>query len=161
MCCEYFRLRGDILSQISFDELAASFRYQVVKTWLFRSGLPQSKAALLLSAEAHDSGYVKEPKKLSGSMLAAWGKSRSTPYWAAAAALSLLLKDGWIPSTYSEWAGTAYLLVREKDSDDLDDYFHLLPENVDKMLAAGWIWAAIMARKNFVYEKKSYTDAPG
>lgn len=161
MCCEYFRLRGDILSQISFDELATSFRYQVVKTWLFRSGLPQSKAALLLSAEAHDSGYVKEPKKLSGSMLAAWGKSRSTPYWAAAAALSLLLKDGWIPSTYSEWAGTAYLLVRGKDSDDLDDYFHLLPENVDRMLAAGWIWAAIIARKNFVYEKKSYTDAPG
>lgn len=88
-------------------------------------------------------------------MLAAWGKSRSTPYWAAAAALSLLLKDGWIPSTYSEWAGTAYLLVREKDSDDLDDYFHLLPENVDRTLAAGWIWAAIISRKIFVYEKKA------
>lgn len=149
------------MSQISFEELATSFRYQVVKTWLFRSGLPQSKAALRLSAEAFDSGYVKEPKQLSGSMLAAWGKSRSTPYWAASAALSLLLKDGWIPSTYTEWAGTAYLLVRNKDSDDLDDYFHLLPENVDRMLAAGWILAAIITRKFFVYEKKSYTDAPG
>lgn len=149
------------MSQISFDGLATSFRYQVVKTWLFRSGLPQSKAAQRLGAEAFDSGYVKEPKQLSGSMLATWGKSRSTPYWAASAALSLLLKDGWIPSTYSEWAGTAYLLVREKDSDDLDDYFHLLPENVDRMLAAGWLWAAIIARKFFVYENNDYTGASG
>lgn len=128
---------------------------------MFRSGLPQSKAAQRLGAEAFDSGYMKEPKQLSGSMLATWGKSRSTPYWAASAALSLLLKDGWIPSTYSEWAGTAYLLVREKDSDDLDDYFHLLPENVDRMLAAGWLWAAIIARKFFVYEKNDYTGASG
>ncbi|HAF4710429.1 TPA: hypothetical protein G8O14_004326 [Salmonella enterica] len=148
------------MSQISFDGLATSFRYQVVKTWLFRSGLPQSKAAQRLGAEAFDSGYMKEPKQLSGSMLATWGKSRSTPYWAASAALSLLLKDGWIPSTHSEWAGTAYLLVREKDSDDLDDYFHLLPENVDRMLAAGWLWAAIIARKFFVYEKKAIRMPP-
>ncbi|QZN96685.1 hypothetical protein [Symbiopectobacterium purcellii] len=138
--------------------LSTAFRSQIGKLWSINSELPQSKAAQALADEAYRSGLLNEPRKLSGTALADWGRSGKIPAWAALSALRLLINSGWRPASNVDWAGMTSLLLRlDKKLDTstgavLDELLALLPPGLDKNIAAGWFCAAIEEHKNFVHE---------
>lgn len=138
--------------------LSTAFRSQIGKLWSINSELPQSKAAQALADEAYRSGLLNEPRKLSGTALADWGRSGKIPAWAALSALRLLINSGWRPASNLDWAGMTSLLLRlDKKLDTstgavLDELLALLPPELDKNIAAGWFCAAIEEHKNFVHE---------
>lgn len=140
----------------SFSALAATFREQIAKQWSVRCQLSPAKAIEQIVDEAVRARLLSEFRVLPGNTFTDWVKKGKSPAWAAQSILYLLLKSGWVPQTESEWAGLAAILVRSGDSlppeGYLDQLGRLSPA-LDRVTAAGWIHAALLDNRIFVYEK--------
>ncbi|MCW7764562.1 hypothetical protein [Photorhabdus luminescens] len=131
------------MTNTPFSMLSCAFRARLVKTWIMSSGLSAVTGAELIHKVALENGFIRREKPVPGSALAEWSKKQSTPLWAALAALMLLLEKGWFPLNNEEWAGFASLFIKMQKSKNLDELLDALPEKFDKLIAAGWISAAI------------------
>lgn len=140
----------------SFSALAATFREQIAKQWSIRCELSPAMAIEQIVDEAVRARLLIEPRTLPGNTFTDWVKTGKSPAWAAQSILYLLLKSGWVPQTESEWAGVTAILVRSGDSLPPEGYLELLgclSPTLDRLTAAGWIHAALIDQKLFVYEK--------
>lgn len=140
----------------SFSTLAATFREKIAKQWSIRCELSPAMAIEQIVDEAVRASLLSEPRTLPGNTFTDWVKTGKSPAWAAQSILYLLLKSGWIPQTESEWAGVAAILVRSGNSLSSEGYLELLgylSPTLDRLTAAGWIHAALIDQKLFVYEK--------
>lgn len=145
----------------SFSELAATFREQIAKQWSIRSELSPAMAIEQIVNEAVSASLLSEPRTLPGNTFTDWVKTGKSPAWAAQSILYLLLKSGWVPQTESEWAGVASILVRSGHPLSPEGYLGLLcclSPVLDRLTAAGWVHAALIDQKLFVYEKKVKTS---
>ncbi|AXF75052.1 hypothetical protein LU604_17890 [Erwinia tracheiphila] len=140
----------------SFPVLATAFREQIAKEWSIRCELSPAMAIKQIVDEAVRVRLLSEPRTLPGNTFTDWVKTGKSPAWAAQSILYLLLKSGWIPQTESEWAGVAAILIRTGESLPVAGYLELLgclSPKLDRLRAAGWIHAALLDQKLFVYEK--------
>ncbi|OXZ49383.1 hypothetical protein RW71_04412 [Escherichia coli] len=127
-----------------FTEMATSFRGHIVRLWMHKNPGSQSETAAVLTEEAIRLGFITRSRPIPGSALNCWVvKPDSTPLWAAQTALSLMLSLGWRPEHRLEWCGLAALLFRANRKLSLDELLLLLPDSIDRRIAAGWFAAAI------------------
>ncbi|CAI2536097.1 hypothetical protein [Serratia ficaria] len=131
------------MSKSPFSVLSGAFRARVVKTWSMSIDSTQAEAAVILTEEALKQGYIRRDKPVKGTTLAEWSKEQSTPLWAALAAISLLLQQQWTPKTHEEWAGFASLYIKMNKSTELDTLLDGLPVQIDPVIVAGWLCAAV------------------
>lgn len=132
------------MSKSLFAEQAEQFLSVIVKTWVMSTNLTSANAADVLVSTAIHNGFLRDRERpLLGNTINAWGKSKKAPRWAMQSAMTMLLNEGWLPKIHSEWAAFAALLIMTVNVDTLESILDLLPEKMDKNIAAGWICAAV------------------
>ena len=141
-------------SATPFTEMASGFRTRIVKQWAMKQTGSPSVTASQLTGLACELGLVNRERSVPGTALAEWARTGETPLWAAQAAFSAELKFGWRPVSPEDWAGFASLHFKIYKSMELDMLLSELPDDMDKIVAAGWLAAAVEEDRHFRTKKK-------
>lgn len=137
-----------------FSQMSGAFRARIVKTWHMSTAHSPAEAAAVLNDTAVECDFVRRAKPVPGTALGEWGKSGVTPLWAALAALTLLLKNDWVPADSEEWAGFSALYIQLSKSKELPDLIGRLPASFDRAVSAGWLCAAIEEDERYRLTRK-------
>lgn len=127
-----------------FTDMAWLFRGHIVKQWsLALQGSPFQVSASLTEAVVRF-GYVTCFRPAPGTSFGEWAlRPEKIPLWAAQAALRLMLESGWTPISSMEWCGIAALFFKANKQCSLNELLTKLPTSIDRLIAAGWLAAAV------------------
>ncbi|WP_211831003.1 hypothetical protein [Kistimonas asteriae] len=133
-------------------------RSSVISSWCFVAdevlGLTQADAAYELTQAAVKAGYVESRPAPPGETLKHWAVQNKAPLWACFAALDLLIEQGWLPSSDTEWAVLAHLWIRMQGPfNTLEDVMKSVPSYLHEQQAVFGL--ALVDNQAFMARKKA------